>query len=197
MWGLWALTQLPGLLLVQLALPLAAVATAPQPAITPTEEHMQAISLMETWSIALTSDDLYTKCIEPHRSAQSTTQTSVYMRVWLAPHQLLQRSGWAIITEWTVTSWKLAPRSSSLSLCISVSPHHSGGRPTKAFVLQWAVQQKLHKHADSVLLTEGEKEIEKSRETAKTEEGGKRQLWKRKGSVKMFVVCVCVCLRES
>lgn len=28
---------------------------------------------------------------------------------------------------------KPAPRSSSLSLCISVSPHHGSGRPTKAF----------------------------------------------------------------
>lgn len=76
----------------------------------------------------------------------NTTQTSVYMCVWLAPHQLLRLSGWAVISQWTVTFWKLAPRSSSLSLCISVSPHHSGGRPTKAFVLQWAVQQKLHKY---------------------------------------------------
>lgn len=54
-------------------------------------------------------------------------------------------------------SWEPAPQSSSLSLCISVSPHHSGGRPTKAFILQWAAQQKLHKHADSVLLMERKK----------------------------------------
>lgn len=88
----------------------------------------------------------------------------------------------------------LSESCSSLSLCISVSPHHGGGMPTKAFVLQWAMQQNLHKHADSVLLTEGKKGIEKSRETTKTEEGRKTQLWKRKGSVKMFVLCVCVCV---
>lgn len=109
--------------------------------------------------------------------------------VWLEPHQLLQPTGWAVISEWTVTFWKLAPRSSSLSLCISVSPHHSGGRPTKAFVFQWAVQQKLHKPADSVLLTEGKKEIEKSRE--KAEEGRKKDNYGRgKAAWK------CVCLRE-
>lgn len=109
---------------------------------------------------------------------------------WLAPHQLLQLSGWAVISQWTVTFWKLAALSSSLSLCISVSPHHSGGRPTKAFVLQWAVRQKLHKYADSVLLMEGKKEIEKRKGKAKTEEGRKIQLWKRKGSVEVPVLCV-------
>lgn len=70
---------------------------------------------------------------------------------------------------------------SSLSLCISVSPHHSGGRPTKAFVSQGAVQQKLHNHADSVLLMKGKgrwREEEKSSETKKERE---IQLWRKKG----------------
>lgn len=50
----------PGLLLASLAQPLTTAAAALQPAITPTEEHMQAISLMETLSIAATQDDFYT-----------------------------------------------------------------------------------------------------------------------------------------
>lgn len=132
---------------------------------------MQAISLMETLGFATTWDDLYTECMQPHRSAQSTTQTSVYMRVWLAPDQ---PSGWAVISERTVTLWKLAPWSSSLSLWISVSPHHSGGRPKKAFVSQWAVPQNLHKHADSILLTEGKKrlrKVEKQLRLGKEEKG--------------------------
>lgn len=176
--------------IISLAQSLTTAATAPQPAITPTEEHMQAISPMETRGSAPTRDDLYAERMQPHRSAQSTAQTSVYMRVWLAPHQ---PSGWAVISERTVSSWKQAPRSSSLSLCISVSPHHSGGRPTKAFVSQRAVQQNLHKGADSILLTgRGGKEIEESRDAAETEDGREIQLWKKEDGVKGFALCVCL-----
>lgn len=179
----------PGVI-ISLAQSLTTAATAPQPAITPTEEHMQAVSPMETWGSAPTRDDLYTERMQPHRSAQSTAQTSVYMRVWLAPHQ---PSGWAVISERTVSSWKQAPRSSSLSLCISVSPHHSGGRPTKAFVSQRAVQQNLHKDADSILLTGRRgKEIEESRDAAETEDGREIQLWKKEDGVKGFALCVCL-----
>lgn len=155
---------------------------------------MQAISLMETLGFAPTWDDLYTECMQPHRSAQSTTQTSVYMHVWLGPHQ---PSGWAVISERTVTFWKLAPRSSSLSLCISVSPHHSGGRPTKAFVLQWAVQQNLHKRADSILLTEGKKRLRKVEKRLRLRKEEKYNYGRGKTAWKCLrCVCVCVCLRE-
>lgn len=148
---------------------------------------------METQGFAPTWDDLYTECMQPHRSAQSTTQTSVYMRVWLAPHQ---PSGWAVISERTVTFWKLAPRSSSLSLCISVSPHHSGGRPTKAFVLQWAVQQNLHKHADSILLTEGKKRLRKVEKRLRLRKEEKYNYGRGKTAWKCLW-CVCVFEREN
>lgn len=130
--------------------------------------------------------------MQSHRSTQTATQATVFICVWPAPHQLRSSlSGWAVIFEWTVTFSKPAPRSSSLSLCVSISPHQSGGRPTKAFVLRWAVQQKLHKHADSVPSTEGEKQIEESWE--ETEGETKRQLWERKSGVKMFALCVSSC----
>lgn len=80
-----------------------------------------------------------------------------------------------------------------MSLCISVSPHHSGGRPTKAFVSQRAVQQNLHKGADSILLTgRGGKEIEESRDAAETEDGREIQLRKKEDGVKGFALCVCL-----
>lgn len=134
-------------------------ATAPQPAITPTEEHMQAISLMATLSIAPIWDDLYTEFIQPHRS----TVTDKCLHVCLA-HTPPAPPAFRLSSYLQVSADSLKAGSTSLPLCISVSPHHSGGRPAKAFVLQCAMQQKLHKHADSILLTEGKNEIEKSSE---------------------------------
>lgn len=95
MWGPWALTQLPVLLLATLAQPLTTAATTLQPAITPTEEQMQAISPMETRDIAQRWDNLYTEWLQLYGATQSTTQTSVYMHVCIVLHQLLQPSGWA------------------------------------------------------------------------------------------------------
>lgn len=41
------------------------------------------------------------------------------------------------------------------------------------------MQQKLHKHADSVLLTKGKKEIEKRREKATPGEGRKKTIMEK------------------
>lgn len=81
----------------------------------------------------------------------------------------------------------LATWSSSLALCISISAHHIGGRPTKTSESEQAVHQYPPKHLKSSV-DQGMKG-EKSRVT-------KIQLWRRKGCMKMFVVRVFVPVGE-
>lgn len=131
---------------------------------------------METPSIAPTRDGIRTESIEP------TTQTSVYTRVWLASRQPLQPFRLSRYLEMSSDFGKAGSTQLKFVLVHLRRTTSERWQANKGFRIAASCATKAaHTHGDSVLSTEGKMEIEKSRGTAKTEEGGERRLRKRKG----------------
>lgn len=129
----------PPWVIISLLQSLTAAAAALQPAITP--RRANTCKPFHRWKLEAVGpmrDDLCTPRIAASQISHSQEHRQVFTCVSGSRRASLQVAA-VVFGEDNVSLFeKPAPRSSSLSLRIFVSPHHGSGRPTKAFFCQAA-----------------------------------------------------------
>lgn len=136
---------------------------------------MRAISLMETLSIAPTWNDLYAEFIQPHRSTQLTTRRSVYMHCLARDPPatpFFRSSCYPGMNSDFVNAGSAELKFVLVHLCLTTSQRWQAN---KGFCV--AVSCATKATQTRRWRSGGEKkEIEQSRETAKTEQGRKKTI---------------------
>lgn len=156
---------------------------------------MRAISLMETLSIAPTWNDLYAEFIQPHRSTQLTTRRSVYMHCLARDPPatpFFRSSCYPGMNSDFVNAGSAELKFVLVHLCLTTSQRwqaNKGFCVAVSCATKATQTRRWRSGGEKKRLSKVEKRLKLSKEE-------KRQLWKWKGGVKMFVVCMCMFERE-